>query len=611
MGKSNRIRANRAATGSVMSLNTKPQKKEMPSWLMTVIAIVVAAAILLSVVGLLLSANGVFGRWATALSTKHFKVNANMLSYYYFTQYQNFLEENESYLSYYSLDTSKSHKEQRFGGPENAEDGAFYYDVLLGEFEGTWFDYFMDQTVTSVSSLLVYCEGAYEMGLELDDADHEQIDANVAALEANAAQYAQYYANVDSYISDLYGDGVKIKDIRTAMEYSALATKYMTTLSNQISEEITKEDVDATYAADTLKFDVIDYSYYSFETSYTEAKKEAGFSDIADSALSDEQKAKIAEKYVELVAEVQSYAAKLLEKKTAEEVNTLIYQYVAAKQVKAAWAQQTIKVEDPTTIKAVITGEIVQELLLGNTESTAPSAETNIGYKGLSEEVMGQLVTVKNTAFSEALAEKELSVLEKVNYVGENDEFSVWAFKAERVAGDTYEIDGENNKLAAEVGGTYTEASYFLTQARYKDPDKTKNVAYMLFTDEKAAQAAVALMMERGVTTLDAFEALADEVAADANTHLEDYVKGGLQSDIFDTWLYAAETKVGSYTGAPLKLEDGATYCVALYYAEGNEGWYVTVKNAILTERFDAKVAELEATFEVTVKEKALDRVDA
>ena len=50
---------------------------------------------------------------------------------------------------------------------------------------------------------------------------------------------------------------------------------------------------------------------------------------------------------------------------------------------------------------------------------------------------------------------------------------------------------------------------------------------------------------------------------------------------------------------------------MALYYAEGHEAWYVTVKNTILTERFDAKVAELEATFEVTVKEKALDRVEA
>ena len=82
MGKANRIRANRVHN-DVMTLDTKPQKKGMPSWLMTVIAIVVTLAILLSVVGLLMASNGVFGRWATAISTKHFKVNANMLSYFF------------------------------------------------------------------------------------------------------------------------------------------------------------------------------------------------------------------------------------------------------------------------------------------------------------------------------------------------------------------------------------------------------------------------------------------------------------------------------------------------------------------------------------------------
>ena len=111
MGKSNRIRVTRA-NERVQTIGVK-RKKEMPSWAVSLIAIILTVAIVAGVAVSLMSANGVFNRMTTTVSSKHYTVNANMMSYYFKLQYENFYN---SYGSYFSsmLDTSKSLKEQNY-----------------------------------------------------------------------------------------------------------------------------------------------------------------------------------------------------------------------------------------------------------------------------------------------------------------------------------------------------------------------------------------------------------------------------------------------------------------------------------------------------------------
>ena len=65
MGKSNRIRNSRAV--KVSSAPAVKQKKEMPGWVMSLIAIVITVAVLLSVVVSILSANGILLRMSTPM----------------------------------------------------------------------------------------------------------------------------------------------------------------------------------------------------------------------------------------------------------------------------------------------------------------------------------------------------------------------------------------------------------------------------------------------------------------------------------------------------------------------------------------------------------------
>ena len=110
MGKSNRIKRNKE-NEKVMSLNDYSKvkgKKGMPNWAVNVIAIVVALAILTSVVFIALASTGIVMRIRTAMSSDNYRVSGNMMKYYFQTTYQNFATNYESYMTYLSLDTSKS-----------------------------------------------------------------------------------------------------------------------------------------------------------------------------------------------------------------------------------------------------------------------------------------------------------------------------------------------------------------------------------------------------------------------------------------------------------------------------------------------------------------------
>ena len=266
MGKSNRIRSIRAVERA-KTLGVKNKKKGMPSWAMTLITLVLAAALLLSVAGIMLSANGVFTRMTTVVSSENYKINSNMMAYYYNTQYQNFVSNYSSYISsgYFSINTGQDLADQPFGGA--ADSTQTYYDELfLGEFEGTWHDYFMNAAVESAKGILMYCEASRDLGVTLTDEDYATIDENIASYETTADLYG--YPSLNSFFAASFGRGVSEGDVRDCMEYSLLASKTMEKLSEQIEASVTKDDVNTKYDANKLDYNVIDYTYYSFKINY-------------------------------------------------------------------------------------------------------------------------------------------------------------------------------------------------------------------------------------------------------------------------------------------------------------------------------------------------------
>lgn len=609
MGKSNRIRVNRA-NEAVRTINVK-KKKEMPGWLMSLIAIVLTVAIVGGVALTLLSANGVFNRITTTVSSENYKVNANMMSYYFRIQYDNFYSTYSSYISSI-LDTSKSLKEQNYSEATETTEAV------------TWFDYFMDQTVESVKSMLIYCEEAKVRGIDtLDEEEKAQIEESIQSLETTATAYGY---TLNSYISAVYGSGVKATDLRKAMTYSAIASKCMNVISEELNNAITDEQINAEYTGDLKEYNVIDYTYYTFQVTYDEAIEAVlGKSDYTDDEANAQKEAILA-KYSELIAEAKETANRLKAITDADEFKREILTLVAEDAWDSVYGEKTIEdadkpsEENVTKIREKLLAAVVNEVMDGKEEATADA------QKGEGENTNGSvyeieitntyadtLNSVKEDIFAKVLKAVDTYVTDKGTYT-ENNDFSTWAFGDGRAAGDTTVIvtgDGkEDGEISADTK-TSSVSVYLIRKAQYADTEKARNVAYMIFGSESDAKAAIEALLAKENMSLEIFEAYADEnESATSHATLEDYTEGTIGSTVFDEWVYGESTGVGMITATPLTISTG-TYAVVYYYAEGNEMWKVEVKSAILSDQYEAEYANMESTYAITLKGKALDKVDA
>lgn len=621
MGKSNRIRSNRAAE-KIKTIGVKNRKKGMPSWALTLITVVVAVALLFSVAGVLLSANGVFGRITNVVSSENYKMNSNMIAYFYNTQYQNFLSNYSSYISSFSIDTKGDLTKQPFGGPEGS-DKTYLDEAVLGEFEGTWHDYFMDQAVESAKSVLMYCEAAAAYNVTLTDEDMKTIDENIKAYESTATMYG--YLNLNSFFTASFGKGVTETDVRDCMEYSLLATKTMEKISDEIEESIKKEDIDKKYNDNKLDYNVVDYTYYSFKVNYDDIAKEVLGKDYETLLKKEENKAKVLEEYKKHITEAKAAAKELQSKTTLAEFQLYIYNYVANDSIESVYGSQTIKAEIKPAddivkhIKAELVKKAVAEVVKGTetagnvVEITKDSpAELTVFDKTVKKEYAEIVNKVYSSLFSKVLSAKDSYNVEKANSI-KDDDFSEWAFDESRKENEIKliaEYDGatEGAEIKNEKAKSHTSV-YFLTKTQRKDSETAKNFSYMVFSKEAEAKAAIAELVKNKALTKDIFLKDTDTTKkATVKDSIEDYIEGSMGSADLDKWLFDSERKAGDLTSTPIKTTSGSTtvYIIALYEGEGQELWYLDVKSVIANERAEAKVTELEGQYKITVKDKAL-----
>ncbi len=183
------------------------QKKERRS--RAIIIVSVAAAVL--ILGFLLvysklNTNGFFLRHTDSVSGPTITVDNAVVSYFFHQSYQEFINTYRDYLTYFGLDTSKSLKAQACTMTDS----------------GSWFDYFMEGTKSSLTQMLVFAEEAKARGLSLTDSDKKSVEATLSNFTEAAESYGY---SVNYYIRSLFGTGMKLDDIRRAIELSTLANK--------------------------------------------------------------------------------------------------------------------------------------------------------------------------------------------------------------------------------------------------------------------------------------------------------------------------------------------------------------------------------------------------
>ena len=608
MGKSNRIKANKASKSAV-SLGGYKKTTGMPNWAINLIAIVITLAILLGGVALALSANGTIMRMRTALRTENFRVDGKMMTYFVNAKYQNFLSTYNSYLSNLSLDTTKPLDKQTVGDTSVKE--SVLDSAVCGDFQGTWLEWFVSETEAEVKDLLVYCEIAHELGIELGEAEKNTIDATIASLEQTATDYGY---PLNAYLAASFGEGVKEKDVRHAMELSELATLAQLKLSDKLMGEIADTRVQETYEQDSTKYNRIDYSFYSFRVDYadiSEDMKEAN-ANVTDEEILNEYKKQIAEAKEKAEALYATDSIDAFEKALLTEVANETYE--TEFETKTLPTEGRPSDENLALIKKGVIEQAVKEVM---NKATAESAvkkdgEKYVGYTvEMSKEWADVINAIKSDVHSMVSSNRETYVQDGAAYK-DSDNFSTWAFDGARKVGDTHKIlNGDGSDETAEIkrdSGYFRVEVYRLRATQYKDATKTQDLSCMIFATEDEAKAAIEALKAAGTLDQATFDRIADEKGAAMTDILENYIEGDMGSVDFDAWVFADGRAVGDYTAEPLKLSD-SSYAVVYYAAEGDELWFANVKDALLNEDFTAYFTNAQTNTEVKVKANVLKKI--
>ena len=591
----------------------------IPNWLLSTLVIIVVLAVLATCVGTFIASSGIAMRWSVAVELDDFKVSGNMMSYFYGTTYMNFISQYSSYMSYLSLDQSISPKLQTFNA-------SGYYDAMLLQtnFEGTWHDYFMEETVASVKNLLIYCAQAKKMNISLTDEDLADVEASIDQLVLEIRSAYGSTLSEETCFANVYASGVSRDDIRDAMKLSMLASKCSDQIGKDIEATLTDDRVNNEYANNKLDYDLVDYYSYTFSVYYDDVVKEK-YPDKKADDLTAEEKAEVLTLYKEKIAAVSATAKEFSGNTTpADFLNALVDHFVKEEYsdefdtaTKDLTSEQKPSEDDLATIKDKMIAAVIAEVVKDATEVTKDVAthDKEDGTKSysiydisISSEAATAFDKLKTNLFDAATDAKKDALVKKANYVKaeegkEEDKLSEWAFANGRKENDSTVIeegDGANGAENTAATESFYATVYLMSKPVYKDETLSRDVAYMLFTEAAKASTAIGALKEIGATvTKEDFEKIANDASnpAAAASSLTDYIVGTMESEEFDAWLFAEGLTVGTYTSAPIEMSDGSLM-VALYLRQGDiPAWENTVKNALYSDDYVAKETEMNEEF--------------
>lgn len=565
-----------------------------------VFAVIIAASLLLNILGEV----GTTMRLQSAAKTENYKVDAAMMSFFYNEYLMNWYNENAQYLSYYSINPSASLRTQTYGKG--------YEVYFIGEYDGTWYDFFLDKVKEEVEMYLQYAEGALQLGgaCALDDEDYAEIDEIVdnikASLKANGMGF-----------SDQYGKGVKEKDVRKCYELIFLASNFAEYKTEALEKALEADDKALhTYVEENKsKFYTAKYLSYTISITSKDYKNDTEFDNAKDIAKMEAETMAAAKTPAEFIQLVEDYRNKL-------DIN-----------------------EEGTTGKDGETLSPEEE-----SESLMEKYEGSISFQTGDE--LGDWIFKENASENDVtIIEEEGTVTEKVTIKKEEDtkeETTTSKAKSGETTGaetvsqtdaddvnesTTEKVEGDKNKGNVIVHDKYSVSVYMILSPSSLDKSITKNAAYLI-SDDKDAMNAFVSAFKAGTMTTEAFAELAekhyedlaadyeaayktwsenhdhdaedhDDTHADAPTMPEfsynsdenmvvDYFNENF--DKLNEWLEADGLKANTASdvieivvkGDASKKEEDKTYYAFIYFQDyAEEAWYASAFDLTVSDQFE------------------------
>lgn len=620
-----------------ISKTAKKANGGMPTWLLSLIIAVIALGVILGCAIAFINSTGVIPRMSTAMKTENFKVSQNMMNYFYQNAYSSFVS-NSTYSalsSYCSLNSGDN-----AGKPLYKQTiGAGQYDSILasGYEDKTWHEFFMDQAISSAKSLLIYCEVANERGVSLTDEDREnaKLSAESLALQIKYSGEAYLSMSENACISAAFGTGVKLTDVKKAMELSVLASKVQEEIQDELLEAITSDRINAEYEANKKNYETVDFLSYTFSVKYDTVAKEV-LAEKGEDAKEEDYKEDILKAYAEKVAEAASHAKKLSEITDKDEFIKYILAYTLSENYDDIYAdvKEDEKLESDdlpseenvAAIKEAMINKLLEEVTAedrkDDAEDDVSEADGKFSAYGVEvTESYGEFLTaLKSELYSKLISAESSATQEEYGYTApeedeEEDPDQKWLFADDRKEGEVTVIEDGDGKDGAEVTEAkdkyYKAGVYYMVKTRYKDDTIVRNGAYAVFEKSDYAKDAIEAIKALDSVDVDAFLAACYKEGAGTYSNLEDYRPGLMGSEEFDSWFFDENRKKGDYTEETITA-GSSSYILGYFEEVGTlKAWEADVKSVLFGQDAEASDEAYTEKYEsaIVIKDSVINRV--
>lgn len=297
-GKRNRNKTQESVESAVLTKKQKKAKKKkgMPRWLVSTISIAIAVVLVLGIVAAVMLSNGTFRRMQVLIKSRtgEYDVNRQVATFLAWE-----LEYYSAYIDYYTSG-DKNLQDQY----ESAEDFAFSYatarltqeitDSETGEIISTPRDA-IDNTLAYMLNFVAVCDYAHELDEPITVTEEEWrsadltvtwfsgmedkipvsfVDLQSMMIQDPTTQFG--YFSMDYMLDDLFGGGMKQKDVDQALKLICLYEKCMELRLDEFRDSAKQGDIDEYIEENPQYFYTVEYlSYETEDKALSEALKAA------------------------------------------------------------------------------------------------------------------------------------------------------------------------------------------------------------------------------------------------------------------------------------------------------------------------------------------------
>ena len=624
MGKGNRNsqkRAQERIDTPEMNLSKQKKTKGKKSGTDRAVAIaclILAIIIVASLAAIVLRNQGVFSRLTDAVSGETVKVDAAMLNVFVNSKIEEWSSDyyNSMYMMYglYSLDLTQSLKGQTISSTEASYLGAT-------DFAGaTWYDYFVNLTLSDMEMYVTYAELAKANGRDLTDEQKANIEENLESIKATLKESKMSF-------SDKYGKGVKASDVRRCLELIALYQNGAEFQQEQFEavleqdqkpmEEYVEAHKEDFYSADCLKFSITESrKNYSTDKAYEDAVR---------AAKAAAEKIAEAKTVADFIAAIDEYeASKKTETDKKEESTTATTETVdAEKELESKIEEHKVNISYSSDTDT----EGLDDWLFG--ETPAEDGKTNVFVEEGSETAAATTTSSAKSVETESSSDTETETdTNETNTDTETETGTETETESgEKINSAVTEKDGKK------VYPTQTISAYYVISSSHVDKELAHNFA-LLITNDKAPLEAFVTAFKNGELTSDEFIKLAEKQYNDAHASedhehsdsevffyqkYEDALANAFGSNYgesykaIDTWVEDAARKDKDISEIiEIKVDDKTTHYAVVFFEKQSEKetWYVNSFNGVLSERVTAWYENQVKEKPVTINNKILDDID-